>query len=680
MTDDQKLKRDVIRNLLAARHNRNLFCEQLREGAKRLKKSTRQVRRIFQDWIELGTASFFKAKRADVGQSRRSEYWYNLSLKIYEGGNKGDKLMTRTQAVSHIEDQIYEYVKLELSDEVARLEAAGFAKEELDLELSRLIEERKEICNEHRREIQTQISDLKTKLSELRKRKLDTQEVHKCIMKLEEQKQSLVAFEFWREYGQPPCTRTVEIWLKPIEESNNTAKSSRSPGWHGDTLILRTRDQENISVTRSNQVWQIDHTKADILLVDEDGVEIGRPILTTVIDCYSRCIVGYRLGFKAPSSLVVALALRHAMLPKQYAPEYQLRCSWITRGSPRYIYTDGGKDFNFLVYVGDQLGFEAKRREQPSQGGIVERPFRTVSELLSEAPAYTGPNVQKRPKDIAKVVKMTLRDLDMVLVGYLVDNYNQKPDPRTRANPFAPEQSRMKRWEAGLQTPPAVIKPRELDICLMQTNERVVYDGGYIKFENLLYKGEYLGQHVGNDVFLKFDPRDITMLLVYSHRDGREKFISRARAVGLEADRLSLEDVRHSVKKLKLAGKQINNVAIREETIRRRKLFASKQNLTRSDRRNVEDAKVNPAPARYEEDRHRNASKPVVKESYLDDISIALANSGSKPQVEQLSVSLEVTLSPPQPIVDEDDADEDDEDYSYEVEHTIERMTYSKFR
>ena len=139
--------------------------------------------------------------------------------------------------------------------------------------------------------------------------------------------------------------------MKPIEESNNTAKSSRSPGWHGDTLILRARDKENISVTRSNQVWQIDRTKADILLVDEDGVEIGRPILTTVIDCYSRCIVGYRLGLKAPSSLVVALALRHAMRPKQFASEYQLRCSWITHGSPRYIYTDGGKDFNFLAYV-----------------------------------------------------------------------------------------------------------------------------------------------------------------------------------------------------------------------------------------------------------------------------------------------------------------------------------------
>ena len=167
-----------------------------------------------------------------------------------------------------------------------------------------------------------------------------------------------MAFEFWREYGQPPSTRTIEIWLKPIEERNDKAETSRSPGWHGDILILRTRTGESIAVTYSNQVWQIDHTKADVLLVDEDGGEIGRPTLTTVIDCYSRCIVGYRLGLKAPSSLVVALALQHAMLPKQYSSEYEMRCQWIAYGSPRYIYTDGAKDFNFLEYVGNQLGFK----------------------------------------------------------------------------------------------------------------------------------------------------------------------------------------------------------------------------------------------------------------------------------------------------------------------------------
>jgi putative transposase len=208
--------------------------------------------------------------------------------------------MTRTQVADRIRDQIYEYVKLELPSEASKLEEAGFSGEALDRELSRLIEERQETCKQQQQEKQAEIAKLKSKVSELRKRKLDTQAVHSRIKQLKEQKQAIVAFEFWRTYGQPPCTRTVEIWLKPIEEKNHKANTSRNPGWHGDTLILRTRKGEAISVTRSNQVWQLDHTKADVLLVDEDGVEIGRPILTTVIDCYSRCIVGYRLGLKAP--------------------------------------------------------------------------------------------------------------------------------------------------------------------------------------------------------------------------------------------------------------------------------------------------------------------------------------------------------------------------------------------
>ncbi|MBD2066445.1 hypothetical protein H6F93_02705 [Leptolyngbya sp. FACHB-671] len=261
LNDEQKLKREVIRSLLEARHNRKLFSERLEEGRKKLNlKSTRQVRRIFKAWVNSGTASLFKKATSDGNvKPRRGEYWYNLSLKIYKDGNKGDSVMFRTQVASRIEDQIYEYMKLELSDETARLEAAGFSREALDLKLSRLIKERQEVCNEQRCEIQKEISALKTKISELRKRKLDTKAVHKRIKDLKEQKQSIVAFEFWREYGQPPSTRTVEIWLKPIEERNNQAKNSRSPGWHGDTLILRTRDGEYISVTRSNQVWQIDH-------------------------------------------------------------------------------------------------------------------------------------------------------------------------------------------------------------------------------------------------------------------------------------------------------------------------------------------------------------------------------------------------------------------------------------
>jgi putative transposase len=178
---------------------------------------------------------------------------------------------------------------------------------------------------------------------------------------------------------QPPTYRTVLRVLKPLQEKEAKAKSIRTPGWRGSTLSVKTRDGDDLEISYSNQVWQCDHTRADVLLVDQHGELIGRPWLTTVIDSYSRCIMGINLGFDAPSSQVVALALRHAILPKQYGAEYKLHCEWGTYGKPEYFYTDGGKDFrsNHLAEIGAQLGFVPKLRSRPSEGGIVERPFKT---------------------------------------------------------------------------------------------------------------------------------------------------------------------------------------------------------------------------------------------------------------------------------------------------------------
>jgi putative transposase len=163
--------------------------------------------------------------------------------------------------------------------------------------------------------------------------------------------------------------------------------------------------------------------------------------------------------------------------------------------------------------------------------------------------------------------------------------------------------------------PPPVWNPRELDVCLMRTDERVVYDSGYIKFENLLYKGENLGQYAGDTVFLRFDPRDITLLLVYVRQNNREKFIARAYAVGLESQRLSLEEVQHSAKKCRKSGKGINNIAILEETLRRRKLLDSKKKKTKGERRHLEQMKIDPLPERYEEDRPKQILTDMKRNS-----------------------------------------------------------------
>ena len=292
------------------------------------------------------------------------------------------------------------------------------------------------------------------------------------------------------------------------------------------------------------------------MLVDRDAEVIGRPWLTTVIDSYSRCVIGINLGFDAPSSQVVALALRHSILPKNYSSDFQLHCDWGTFGLPECLFTDGGKDFrsNHLEEIAAQLGFIRKLRARPSEGGIVERPFKTLNQsLFSTLPGYTGSNVQERPKDAEKDARLTLRDLEILIVRFIVDRYNQS------AIAGKDEQTRYQRWEAGLIKEPKIITERELDICLMKTARRTVQRAGHLNFANIVYRGEYLAGYAGDIVNVRYDPKDITTIWVYRREKGKEVFLTRAHALGLETEILSLREAEACVERIRQAKRALVN-------------------------------------------------------------------------------------------------------------------------
>lgn len=414
-----------------------------------------------------------------------------------------------------------------------------------------------------------------------------------------------------------PSYRTVYRVLQPIIEEKSQKASVRNRGWRGSRLSLKTRDGLDLSVEYSNHIWQCDHTRADLLLVDQHGELLSRPWLTTVIDTYSRCIVGINLGYDAPSSQVVALALRHAILPKKYGAEYGLHEEWGTYGKPEHFFTDGGKDFrsNHLQQIGVQLGFACHLRDRPSEGGIVERPFGTFNtDLFSNLPGYTGSNVQERPEEAEKEACLTLRELERLLVRYIVDKYNQSIDARLG------DQTRYQRWEAGLIVVPNLISEEDLRICLMKQTRRSIYRGGYLQFENLIYRGENLAGYAGESVVLRFDPKDITTILVYRQKDSQEEFLARAYAQDLETEELSLDEAKAMSRRIRQAGKEISNRSILAE-VRDRETFV-KQKKTKKERQKEEQVVV------------EKSKKPVVIEpEEVEEVSMESSSEPDMPEV-----------------------------------------------
>lgn len=413
-----------------------------------------------------------------------------------------------------------------------------------------------------------------------------------------------------------PSHMTVYRILDPLIAEKDQQQSKRSIGWRGSRLSLSTRAGQELAVEYSNHVWQCDHTRADVLLVDRHGEPLGRPWLTTVIDTYSRCIVGINLGFDAPSSQVVALALRNAILPKRYGAEYGLNCEWGTYGKPEHFFTDGGKDFrsNHLQQISIELGFVCHLRDRPSEGGVVERPFGTLNtEFFSDLPGYTGSNVKERPEEAEKSACLTLRELEQRLIRYVVDNYNQRLDTRMR------DQTRFQRWEAGLIVNPEVFTERKLDICLMKQTRRTVYREGYLRFENLIYRGENLAGYAGEMVVLRYDPRDITTVHVYRTEGEKEVFLTNAHAQDLETESISLDEAKSTSRRLRKAGKTISNPSILEE-VRDRDIFVAEKQKNRKARQKAEQNRL-PSRATTQSVELEAMEPEVIVEPPMDDES-----------------------------------------------------------
>jgi len=228
-------------------------------------------------------------------------------------------------------------------------------------------------------------------------------------------------------------------------------------------------------VSRILEMVEIDHTPVDLLVTDENRIVIGRPMLTVVIDRFSRCVLGYHLSLSGYGVPAVFEAIRHALLPKTYlSSRYaDLNLEWFCYGWFERILMDNGTEFHAeavadaLTNLGIVAEFAAAR--DPNDKPHVERFLRTFNySFIHRLPGTTLAKIHQRIGFKAEEdACVTLEELDRVIHVWICEVYH------LRAHKGLAGRAPISVWkESAAAYPPALkLNAKDVDIEFSEVAE-----------------------------------------------------------------------------------------------------------------------------------------------------------------------------------------------------------------
>lgn len=277
-------------------------------------------------------------------------------------------------------------------------------------------------------------------------------------------------------------------------------------------------------------VVQIDHTKLDIILVDDYYRQpIGRPWITLAFDVYSRMVTGFYVSFDPPSALSTGLCLAHSILPKdKWLANNDVKSDWPVWGLPSTIHVDNAKEFRgeMLKKACDEYGIDIEWRPvgRPNFGAHVERVLGTFSKEIHTLPGTTFSNVQERGDyKSEKRASLTLSEFEAWLSIYIADVYHQKVHSSLNTSPMAAYKKGIFGDDSapGCGLPAKVTDEDRLRLDFMPFELRTVQDYGVV-VDEIHYYHDVLRRWINapdpkdskrkRQFTFRRDPRDISQL------------------------------------------------------------------------------------------------------------------------------------------------------------------------
>jgi len=352
---------------------------------------------------------------------------------------------------------------------------------------------------------------------------------------------------------------------------------------------------------RPLQVVQIDHTKVDIMLVDDvTRACIGRPWLTLVLDVHTRMVLGLYLSLEAPCATSAALAVAQAVLPKtDWLTDRAIELSWAVHGLPEIIHVDNGREFHSRAFErGCQqhgICIEYRPPATPRFGGHIERLMGTLMGRVHAFPGSTSSNVVARGAyDAEARAVLSFREFEQILALEVLGPYHNEIHTALGRTPASA-------WTEGMAKV-ALRSPADATVFLrdfLPFEERIVRRDG-IRLFGIAYQDgglAHLVDHGPGKLRVKYDPRDLSAVFVELLTGDHV----RVPYADLSRQPITLWEHREATQRLRREGRRtVDEHAIFTAVAEQRRLLLEAQERSKAARRAVaridEAARATTAP------------------------------------------------------------------------------------
>lgn len=274
-----------------------------------------------------------------------------------------------------------------------------------------------------------------------------------------------------------------------------------------------------LEVAYPREIYQIDHTLADVIVLDGKHLKpIGRAWLTVVIDVFSRMIVAFWVGLDPPSILRAGSTIELAVTPKaEWLASRGLQESWPADGLPKVVHSDNGSDLRSRPFrralLNQDVQPKLRKKRKPHWGAHVERLIGTMMGRCRLLPGATHNSPRsRRDYDSETSARVLVDDLELWFAQEILGRYHNTPHSGLGGR------TPLEVWTAGIEYRP----PRypadsvQFRLDLLPEETRTIGPQG-IKF----YKEEYYSPELGaayvrgeREVLVKDDPREFSEIYV----------------------------------------------------------------------------------------------------------------------------------------------------------------------